>query len=185
MGEPHQSDMVRDVKADLDAADRFSSLLAGEGPVTFQTFDDDEERKDPKLARILHGTLHTRADELGCLNEQGAGVFMMVNEGDLKGRKAGNVVRVRAVFVDLDGAPVEPVVEAVPEPHIIVESSPGRFHAYWVVNDVPLDRFSFIQKALARRYGADSSVSDLCRVMRVPGFWHRKGEPFITRLVCP
>jgi hypothetical protein len=43
------------------------------------------------------------------LNREGAGVFVTVNETDLKGRTAKNITSVRAVFVDLDGAPLEPV----------------------------------------------------------------------------
>jgi hypothetical protein len=36
----------------------------------------------------------------------------MVNRGDLRGRKAENVVAVRAVFLDLDGSPLDPVLTA-------------------------------------------------------------------------
>jgi hypothetical protein len=31
-------------------------------------------------------------------------------------------------------------------------------------------------------FGGDPKVSDLARVMRVPGFFHQNGEPFMTRL---
>ena len=86
--------------------------------------------------------------------------------------------RVRAVFVDLDGAPLAPVLEAGLEPHVVVESSPGKFHVYWQVDDCPLDQFERVQRALARRFGGDPSVHDLPRVLRVPGFLHCKGEPF-------
>jgi hypothetical protein len=40
-----------------------------------------------------------------------------------------------------------------------------------------------LQQALARACGSDSSVCDLPRVLRLPGFLHRKGEPFTVRLV--
>lgn len=54
------------------------------------------------------------------LQQRGAGAFVMVDEGgDGKGRYASNVTRVRAHFVDLDGAPIEPVLAAV-RPHIVV-----------------------------------------------------------------
>jgi len=69
------------------------------------------------------------------------------------------------------------------EPHIVVESSPGKWHAYWRVADVPLDKFSELQIALAALFGGDPAVSDLPRVMRVPGFFHLKGEPFRVRLL--
>jgi hypothetical protein len=39
---------------------------------------------------------------------------------------------------------------------------------------------------LAHKFNGDKSVSDLARVMRLPGFYHRKTDtPFLTRLVDP
>jgi hypothetical protein len=87
------------------------------------------------------------------------------------------------VFVDLDGASINPVIDGPLAPSIIVQSSPGKFHAYWLVNDLPLVDFSGFQKALAHRFSGDPSVCDLPRVLRVPGFLHRKAEPFLTHLV--
>ncbi len=149
---------------------------------TFQTFDDSPA-KSPALSRVMHGTLRDHAATLASLNERGAGVFFMVNAGDGRGRKAGNVQRVRALFADLDGSPLEPVQAATLPPHCIVESSPGRWHAYWLVTDCPLDRFKPLQRALAERFDADRKVCDLPRVMRLPGFDHRKGEPFASRVL--
>jgi hypothetical protein len=107
----------------------------------------------------------------------------MVNQGDGEGRKRSNVRRVRAVFVDLDGAPVDPVRSAPLYPHIIIESSPGKFHAYWKVDGLPLDQFTAVQVALAHRFEGDPAVKDLPRVMRLPGFLHLKAEPFRTRIL--
>jgi P4 family phage/plasmid primase-like protien len=164
---------------DLEAATRFITLLAGNERVSFQTFADGSGR--PELARIFHGSLGQHADALQRFNQLGAGVFVMVNAGDGNGRKGGNVVRVRALFADLDGAPLEPVLAAPLQPHLVIESSPLRYHAYWLVNDCPLDRFASLQSAVAARFDSDPSVKDLPRVMRVPGFWHQKGVPFQTR----
>ena len=131
----------------------------------------------------MHGTLEERGDALWDLNQRGAGVFVMVNAGDGGGRKANNVVRVRALFADLDGAPLEPVLAVPLHPHIVVESSPQRYHAYWLVNDCPLEDFTRLQSAIAAKFGSDPKVKDLPRVMRVPGFWHQKGVPFQTRIM--
>ena len=110
---------------------------------------------------------------LAALNDEGYGVFFTVNETDGLGRKAENIIKVRALFVDLDGAPLDPVLHAPLEPHLIVESSPERYHAYWFVEDVALERFKILQQALARRFNGDPSVCDLPRLMRVPGFLHQ------------
>lgn len=97
---------VLDSHADSDAA-RFISALTGGSGTTFQTFDDTPA-KQSRLAKIMHGSIGKYADRLHALNEQGAGVFVMINAGDGRGRRTTNVQAVRALFVDLDGAPLEP-----------------------------------------------------------------------------
>ncbi len=86
----------------MSDTDPFLHTLAPDGPFTFQTFADDATRKDARLARILHGNHDQHAEALAALNGSGAGVFVMVNAGDGRGRKAANVQRVRALFLDID-----------------------------------------------------------------------------------
>jgi hypothetical protein len=135
------------------------------------------------MNHFKHGTLTQHRQTLTTLNARGAGVFWMSNAGDCKGRRTSNVQRIRAFFVDLDGAPLEPVQAAPLRPHAIVESSPGRWHAYWRIVDCPLADFAPLQKALAERFDADTTVHDLPRVLRLPGFLHRKGEPFASHIL--
>ncbi|QLG10879.1 hypothetical protein HLB42_08915 [Deinococcus sp. D7000] len=151
------------------------------GRHTFQTFDD-RPNKDARLSRVLHDPA-----ELAALNRQGAGVFLMVNEGDGAGRKNSNVTRVRAYFADFDGQPLP--ARWPLEPSMLVESSPSKFHAYWIFEDsqtLPLDgsAFNAQQEAIARAVGScPDDCKGLSRVMRLPGFLHQKGEPFMTRIL--
>jgi hypothetical protein len=167
---------------DADMAARFLAALSRDNLHTFQTFDD-AGRGRRGLIQVPRGTFARLAPRLATLNAKGAGVFVMVNRGDGRGRKAENVIGARALFVDLDGAPLEPVLSASIPPRIVVESSLGRWHAYWPIADMPLEQFTTAQKALAEVFNADPKVHDRPRVMRLPGFLHRKGEPFLTRLV--
>jgi len=181
------------IQPDLKEAQRFLDLLAPEAKFSFQTFLDSQKEdayhaatsgyKPQKLNRILHGKLCQYANTLVQLNAQGAGVFIMVNQGDQQGRKKENVTGIRALFVDLDGSPLEPVLESGVEPHITVESSPGRYHAFWRVADCPMERFTTLQAALAAKFNSDPKVKDLPRVMRLPGFLHQKGQAFQTRIL--
>jgi hypothetical protein len=65
---------------------------------------------------------------------------------------------------------------------MIVETSPGHFHRYWLVDgDWPADEqgridFAAVMERMVESYGSDKNAKDLCRVMRVPGFLHRKTE---------
>ncbi len=179
---------------DKAQAEHFLTLLDEEAEAfTFQTFADspeakaeDKERernKQPKkYAHVFHGPLSRHADALASLNQRGAGIFVTISETDLKGRKADNVTRVRAVFADTDGADLAPILKADAEPHFIVESSPGNWHTYWLVDGLPLAQFEGVQRRIADMFGTDASVTDLPRVLRLPGFYHRKGEPFMVRV---
>src|SRR5262245_62005232 len=95
-------------EADLDAAQRFLDHLRATR-CTFQTFDDNAERTDSRLASILHGSLAEHANQLVRLNHDGAGIFVAINQTDGEGRKRENIKRVRAVTLDLDGEPFDPV----------------------------------------------------------------------------
>ena len=163
-------------------AETFLRILADGERCTFQTFDETNAKRN-SLNRVKHGFLGDHLDELWQLNQQKAGVFVMVNKGDLKGRRSTNVVRVRSVFVDLDGAPIEPILQAQLQPHMIIESSPDRYHAYWLVEDVALNDFRDIQTMLAIKFNGDQLVKDLPRVMRLPGFLHQKSKPCFSRII--
>jgi putative DNA primase/helicase len=167
---------------DLDMASLFLATLDPKATSwTFQTFDDSK-RTDQSLARVYHGTLERHGAALLDMQARGAGVFVTVNETDGTGRKAENVIRVRAFFLDLDGAPLEPVTAWEP-PHILCETSPQKYHAYWLVDDCPLDAFKPTQKDLIACFGGDDVIHDLPRVMRLPGFWHLKGDPCMVRMI--
>jgi hypothetical protein len=154
--------------------------------ITVQTYADDKNNPDAaQYTAWRHGTVDKLLPYLSRANMVGAGCFVMVNEGDGRGRSGRNVTRVRALFADFDGTPLP---DSWPlRPHIIVESSPGKFHAYWRVDGVAPAAWSALQKAVAARFGSDPTVHDLPRVLRLPGFLHQKpgAEPFRSRLVMP
>lgn len=166
----------------LEEAKRFLDALAPTGIVTFQTLP---ERKKKGRASGANTIAHSpKLPYLAKLNRAGAGVFVMVNKGDGQGRRLENVQSVRAVFVDLDGAELQPVLDAPIPPSITVESSPGRYHAYWLVRGMPMRDFKAAQQKLAAMFNGDKAVCDLPRIMRVPGFLHQKAEtPYRSRLL--
>ena len=177
---------VQNMPIDHDQALAFLSALAPDDLLTFQTFPEPPFKGTCKRGpQILHGSYTTVQDQLSELNQIGHGIFFMVNQGDLQGRKGGNVQKVRAHFVDLDGAPLDPVIASDAPPHIVVESSHQKWHAYWLIEDCPLGEFKTRQQALAAKFNGDTMVCDLPRVLRVPGYWHQKAEPFQSRLVIP
>jgi Protein of unknown function (DUF3987)/Primase C terminal 2 (PriCT-2)/RepB DNA-primase from phage plasmid len=155
------------------------------GGFTFQTFDDDQTRKNPVLTSIIQTPPPAR-DRLLSLNGQGAGIFVTINETDGKGRKTENITRIRAVWQEddcgFDGAfPLAP--------SMIVQTSPGHFHRYWLIaDDWPADEqgcadFKAVMDRMADSYGSDKNAKDSARVLRLPGFLHRKGNPHLVHIV--
>jgi hypothetical protein len=171
---------------DINLADaaRFLKLLDPTATkFEFRTFDDNKSRKDKNLTRTFYGTLAEHAAELKRLNKKGAGVFVVINETDGIGRETENIIRVRAVYIDLDGSPLEPVMAARRfKPHIAVKSSPGKWHCYWLVEDMALDDFELVQRALIEHFNSDPKVIALTGVMRLPGFYHCKAKPFLVSI---
>ena len=161
----------------MSPTDAFLAALAHDR-LTFQTFKDNEAGPPPI---ILHGPHHALTRKLHDLNSRGAGIFLMVNHGDLQGRRAQNVTAITAYFADLDGAPIPPCWPAPPT--ALIESSPGRYHVYWRVTGAPLDQFERVQKHIALLLDSDPKVCDLPRVMRLPGYLHQKAKPFTTRIL--
>lgn len=181
---------------DYNAATDFLAMLAPDGDVTFQTFDDNEDRKAGDRVRVIHAVpknYTTAMDALAALDRQGAGVFVTVNKTDGAGRTKENITAVRALFADFDTVdddrPALLQELCTLPPSILVESSAGKHHAYWLVDDFPLDRFTEAQKAIIGFFKSDPAPKDLPRVMRLPGFTHHKvkdgvvSPPFTTRVI--
>lgn len=172
-----------DLTPDIGEARRFLSMIAPDGDVVFQTFDDDEDRREnePEISRKMAWTTR-KFDALAAMNAKRAGVFLTVNRVDGDKRKADKVTGVRALFADFDGTELPDAWGL--DPSILVNTSPGKFHAYWLVDgEFPREEFSAAQRAIAAHFGTDPVVIDLPRVMRLPGFWHRKDGAHQVRIV--
>lgn len=172
---------------DFEEARLFMELLTGSPntTVTFQTFHD--KGNNGRLAQIIHGSVSQCEGRLTTLNECGAGVFVTINETNGMGRTKNDIVSIRAVFMDCDTPEADPlrlIEESGFDPDWIVESSPGKFHAYRRVSGFPLDEdlFRGVQLLLADRVQGDEKVKDISRVMRLPGLLHQKGESVMTRV---
>ncbi|WP_141505320.1 DNA-primase RepB domain-containing protein [Paenibacillus luteus] len=66
---------------------------------------------------------------------------------------------------------------------MIIETKNG-YHIYWALQGGSVSKFVPIQKALAKKFSSDPMITNLSRVMRIPGFYHMKnpGSPFMVRV---
>jgi len=158
----------------LDQALAWAWAIAGTDQLTIQTFDD---RKAGGLPEVRGGSLPELWPWIERQQADGQGIFATVNETRLGHRRAGDVVRVRALFADFDGV-ASPTVWHL-EPTLIVQSRRG-VHAYWAIDGgaEPIARlFRDAQHRIAQHYGSDRAVCDLPRVMRLPGTSQQKVDP--------
>jgi hypothetical protein len=140
-------------------------------PLTFQTLDDRKPARQ-EFIRCIHAPLKAIFPMLARLNDEGAGIFVTVNATSGR-RTAADITALRSLFIDEDGP--RTIALKLP-PSIVVRSARGN-HVYWLLQPgQKLDAFTAAQKQLAKVYKSDPAVCDLPRVMRVPGFAHRKAN---------
>lgn len=152
--------------------------------VNFRAIHD--RRKDiPAIKR--RGRLEEHWRELCQLNAQGYGIFVTIAAMDDDGDKLANVAGIRAHYVDLDSLSAMQDLERAKQ-HIIppsfgVLTSPNKAHVYWRLKQRYRDNdgFTLRQAKLAQLFNGDKKITDPTRVMRIPGFHHHKGAPFLVQ----
>ena len=161
---------------DLSQAERFLQFLDPRAnQFCFRAYGD-KDKSNPHLRCKLEGSFKQHVQTLVAKNNLGASICVVVNDG---GHTDNEIKNVRFVFADTDGAPAKPLVNALP-PHAIIQSSHERFHIYWRVKNITVSDFASIQKQIAQKYNTDPSISNPSRIMRIPGFLHHKGDPYLT-----
>ena len=158
----------------------YKKILHGSGPV--QAMLKSEKVGLKPTVVTLYGTLSEIGPKIARLNQMGCAAYMLVNASDGNGRKTENITKVTALFIDMDkrgwlNLTVKEILAQFPvpvPPHMIVNTSPGNYHAYWLIDDIELTDFSNHQKRLAEMFGTDPTVCDLPRVMRVAGTINHK-----------
>lgn len=162
---------------DLKQAAAMIRALTGtngwETPMTYQVVDDSPAKRR-YLSRILHGSLAEHQATLTGLNRRGAAICVTVQETDLQGRTMEHIVRPRAVFIDHDSM----MLNRFALPPSVCSFTARGVHAFWLLEHARnLNVLPDVQRRLAAFYGADPKVCDITRAMRLPGFFHMKGEP--------
>lgn len=171
----------KNLQIDFAEAERHLKLLDPNAKsFVFQTFDDSKN-KNPRLARITIGPFEKCIGQLSELNNRGAGVFVTVNKSKGNGRKKSDIICCRTVFreADMPNLPDLPIT-----PHLIIETSPGKSHEYFLIDDSSdFEIWDGVMQAMVDRYGSDPNAKDRSRVLRLAGFYHRKGKPHLVKII--
>jgi len=141
------------------------------------------DRVKGDMGKNLSGSYAELKSTLEDYNNAGYGVFMCINAMKASGHTLENVDYIRTHVLDLDDLSVsdtmyQQAVAAHPQPHFAVQTSPNKYHLYWLTEPYTGNEFYTLhQRKIAQLYNGDRSIVDATRVMRVPGFYHMKGEP--------
>ena len=157
-----------------DHATAFVELLTGD-PNTFCHFqlfyDPKDGTKRPDLATTFSANLKQVKPSIERAVNNLQGVYVCINETDRVGREACNITKIRTLFADYDNRtqPEWPIA-----PHFVTSRDETHGHAYWLVEDVEVDDFMYIQRRIAQSCDTDLQVIDPSRVARLPGTLHLK-----------
>ena len=101
-----------------------------------------------------------------------------------------DILEVRRVYADLDedgGTKLKEVLQdgfsgKIPNASYIVNTSPDRYQLIWNVKPGSFtpQQAEALMRGLAIKYGGDRAVTDVSRVLRLPGFKHRGKNTWIT-----
>lgn len=122
--------------------------------------------------------------EARLLNKYGYGIFWCTN--DFEGaRRRENLTRINAWYIDCDSGTknemVKRLASAPLRPSMIVETARG-YHAYWFALDATLGNWAnIVRNRLMPAFHADTRAGDVCRLLRVPEYYHYKERPFLVR----
>lgn len=190
MKAPHGPTSTPPPVIDYNEAEYYLQTLIGPEwrttSLVFQTFDDNADRqkkqaeraklngqrsrKDP-YAKVHVGLWDQQKDRLATINNNGGGVFITVNHTE-GGRSIDKLQYIRAIWCEWDNP--EPLPDWPLTPHIVVESSPQKYHIYWLADDLSANDHHRLMQVMVAKWKSDPNAADVVRVLRLPGFLHRK-----------
>jgi putative DNA primase/helicase len=186
-GKPGERFMFRVIAERPDLKGELASLQKKEN----EKAKLENRKSDDLLAVTKAGTLAELWGWLVERNAQGWAVYVVINE--TTGNDDKDVVRVRAHFADFDEIfmnedqcnerrkRLRRFNELAPT-SMAVSSSPNKIHTYWLTRGAPLKNFKPFQRRIAEFFGNDPVISNLSRIMRVPGFLYQKNGPHLTKI---
>lgn len=159
---------------------KFVSMFGGKH--IFTAYHRDRSPTNSLFPKHYATDIHSCYSNLRQLQLSGYEIYFTVNEVAGDTRKAEDVIRARAVFLDDDNAREGGHrTDFLLKPSVIVETSKGKYHYYWLTSTTDLTEWRRVQEALIHMYDTDPKIKDLSRVMRLPEFIHTSG--FKTKVV--
>lgn len=157
-----------------------------------QIFDDNKNRKDNSLARIIDQ--HKFSDEqievwLEWYNKKWCWIFFSVNSMQWWNRNKESVSHVNAWVCEIDDKPKEEQLKLINvcpiKPSLVIESKKS-YHMYRFAKDGTIENRTKIWRGLCNFFWGDVAIAkNIAVVLRLPWYLHQKDvdEPFETIVV--
>jgi RepB DNA-primase from phage plasmid len=124
-------------------------------------------------------------------NETGADIFLGMNpiKDHCYNRTKENIREIRHVYLDVDedaSASLHAIRTTgnIPTPTFVLDTSPEKHQVIWRVEGLDQGQAESLLRSLATQFRGDIAATDVCRVLRVPGFKNRKyNEQFLVRAI--
>jgi hypothetical protein len=191
-----QIDIITDVPVIVEDTSKLQAASAGM-EFLFKAFNYDvmtlaytPHGRAPRVKFYAQSELQKAISEAYAASKQKLDIYFMVNEGDGSARSKNAIHTLSKFYIDADGCELSKITDYLNsinlQPHLIVESSQGRYHLYFFFEPVEKthtteNRWSAIQEMLMRLgdpaakpkdLGLDGSMIDYSKLLRVPGFPH-------------
>ncbi len=117
--------------------------------------------------------------ELFALNVNNYGVYFVVNGGGCDSNAVKKNSIPRAQFMEIDDQSFDEqmrIIKEFPLEPSIMNRTKKSIHCYWLLSDGDFVTWKKVQKRLIAKFKSDPKISDESRVMRLPGFFHRKDK---------
>ena len=125
-------------------------------------------------------------------NAHGYDIYIGMNplQPGSRTRNKEDILEVRRVYADLDedgGTKLKELLKdsfegKIPSASYMINTSPDRYQVIWNVEPGSFtpEEAEALMRGIATKYGGDRAVTDVSRVLRLPGFKHRGKNTWIT-----
>lgn len=180
------SSPVITAQGSLSTADYILSLFTPDELICIMTLLQGEKPKH-LFVKASEAASDAFLTSLRKQNDAGCNIYVWMNPLTKARRIKENISRIRTLYLDIDKngeAALEKIARStlVPQPHFILQSSPGKFYTVWGVTDILPAAQERLLDGLISEFDGDPAASDSSRVLRLPGFKNHKypEKPVVT-----
>lgn len=160
-----------------------SAFFSEEETVNLRVFYDPEKGRPGMTFSVKLNEFGSVTEVLKKHNMNKYGIFFVVNSG---GNSDKDINKINAQFFECDTGTFKEQWDRIRDfplqPSIVVQTRKS-LHVYYLTKNAEVEKFRDIQKRLVQKFKGDPVCINESRVLRIPGYFHQKQDPFLVRCV--